>query len=668
MLCDVCKRSLEGTNDPTVTPRLQAVAQEDRRSCDTLFDIEEYVFGHHRTRESLVRSIEQGCRICVELEDPREYEHDFTCAPNDYFTGFSLKIYDEVIYVFLRRGTATVFNGLSLIPLEAAQEEEDWNLELDGTTGGQHARELIDEWDKDCLAKHLRCGQVSDSHFLPTRMLQFQDISNPSTCSLVLREEVPPDSRYTALSYCWGASGEQEKMCLSQSTFDSLRTGLPLESLPNTYVDAIHVTAQLGIRYIWIDALCIIQDSQHDWRSEASTMQAVYRNSYLTISAVAGAHANSGLFYSRDPAKVQPTVVTFAYTSCDKAKPFVYPHDKDEGWIASWQIGNVTTNRGWCLQERLLPSRVLHFGAQQVFWECRERHASETNPRAMSYACRRLWKNLIDQHDRNSRPGDSYKRLFSEWYNTLSMYSSCQLTHASDKLVAISGLANDMKSALDTCRPGTHHTYLAGLWSEDLRFGLCWRLTHFGRRPATYRAPSWSPMSLCGFTYWHWPLEEKECEEMWYVGDADCTAVTHCVEGLDTGEVTGGQLQLRGPWTTIQLVKPSPLDDTRNERRLAYFQYSDSKSALESSMVETFAWISYDTKDDMVEQAFCMLIYAKQTNTHWPFRGIVLAAVEDERFIYRRIGMIMGYFDAADATEKAHIFLSQCEKRSVTVI
>ncbi|KAI4670555.1 uncharacterized protein J4E79_000837 [Alternaria viburni] len=409
-----------------------------------------------------------------------------------------------------------------LKPLEVVQKRNKLALELDNNTGGQCTRKLINEWDKNCLANHMYCGQASDSAFLPTRLLEINDVGNPTTCRLVLREEVPCASRYTALSYRWGAMKTKGETRLLESTFDTMRTGLPLSSLPKTYVDAIDVTSWLGIRYIWIDAICIIQDLLHDWRAEASTMQAIYRNSYLTISAIAGTHDNPGLFYARDPVRVQPTIVNIAYTSCDNPVPFVHRDEKRKE-AESFQMGNVTMERGWCLQERLLSPRVLHFGSHQVFWECREQRASDKTPESLD---------------------------------------------------------------------------------------------------------------------------------------------------VDTGEVTGGQFELRGPWVTIVTTGKKGILDNNNF--LAHFQYLDPSSALEKPLViETDdsvyhdTEIIYDTQDDMVKQAFCMPICTWRNELPtWHFRGIVLVPVEDGGFNYRRIGLVDGFFKTE---EEAHTFFSQFPRRSVTV-
>jgi len=664
MLCHVCKRSLEGVNDPTVTTRLQVVPQQDDNSDHSLFDIEKYVFGHHRTRDSLVQSIKQLCLLCVIFQDEG---HNSTPVNDDYFTTFRLTVDESQLSIHLMCSGLKNWGTSFLWPLESIQKDTELSFELDDSTGGQHARKLIDEWDRNCLANHQQCGQIGNSAFLPTRLLDFEDVSNPTTCRLVLREEVSCPSKYTTLSYCWGTTANQGRLCLSQTTFNTLRTGLPVESLPKTYVDAIHVTARLGIRYIWIDALCIVQDSPQDWRSEASTMQAVYRNSYLTISAVVGAHNASGLFYPRKPVEVQPTVVNIAYSSCDKPKPFLHAmefllvHNNN-----IWGVGNVTTKRGWCLQERILPSRVLHFGAQQVFWECYENHACETIP--ASHAPRRkatrLWKVLLGEEPFIDSSGP-YEDLFSEWYRMLSHYSSCQLTHASDKLVAISGLADDMKLALNTRRPGIQHTYVAGLWAEDLRLGLYWSLDTFGSRPTVYRAPSWSPMSLDGPMRWY--RAPSRDNHTWCVGDADCTAVTHYENGLETGEVTDGKLELRGPWATLEGVTTATGGRAFSTRCLVRFPYLDPDSVLERPLVvEANAMVQYDTEGDMVDQAFCMPLYTRLSGKgRWSFRGIVLVQLDDGRSTCRRIGLAEGFFTEG---EVAHTFFSQCPRRSVTVI
>lgn len=154
---------------------------------------------------------------------------------------------------------------------------------------------------------------------------------------------------------------------------------------------------------------------------------------------------------------------------------------------------------------------------------------------------------------------------------------------------------------------------------------------------------------------------------MWYVGEMDCTAVTHYIDVLDTGEVTGGQLELRGPWMTIQTVATSITCSPPNAPRLTHIQYMDPESELEMPLVvETRFSVSYDTKEDVVEQAFCIPMYTRlAVGLRWYFRSIVLVLVKGGHLNHRRIRMIEGFFDTE---EIAKTFFSQLEKRSVAVL
>jgi len=196
-------------------------------------------------------------------------------------------------------------------------------------------------------------------------------------------------------------------------------------------------------------------------------------------------------------AKAVLTLLHIAYAADDQPKPFRHERE-DEAALRAWDQDNVTTKRGWCLQEHILSRRTVHFGAQQVYWERHEQHASETNQKTIYHDAQRfvreesrLWKPLIGVREIPLDLG-TYQSLFYKWYTMLSTYTQCNLTYPSDKLVAISGLANEMNSALRLYIHEKHHYYIAGLWAEDLRMGLCWHRTEGGIRPHSYRAPSWS--------------------------------------------------------------------------------------------------------------------------------------------------------------------------------
>ena len=113
------------------------------------------------------------------------------------------------------------------------------------------------------------------------------------------------------LSHCWGTS---RRLMATKETLKDLQGGVAVSSLPETFRDAIVITRRLGIRYLWIDYLCIIQDDPQDWEREASKMADVYRNSYLTISAAASADSSSGCFPARTAdSYVSPATASLGY-------------------------------------------------------------------------------------------------------------------------------------------------------------------------------------------------------------------------------------------------------------------------------------------------------------------------------------------------------------------
>jgi hypothetical protein len=194
-------------------------------------------------------------------------------------------------------------------------------------------------------------------------------------------------------------------------------------------------------------------------------MQDVYRSAYITISSIAGRNDHAGMFHDRDIARVAPTVVGIRPSAHGTA--LLFRHDLEIGYAQDLSFGtdNILIRRAWCLQERLLSPRVLHFGANQLFWECREVTACEINPTnatAVITSGTVLWKPLLFVI---VVPGleDLWDKLFQEWYRCIYMYTTCKLTVPSDKLIAISGLANDMRCALQKTWPEKKHRYMVGL-------------------------------------------------------------------------------------------------------------------------------------------------------------------------------------------------------------
>lgn len=244
---------------------------------------------------------------------------------------------------------------------------------------------------------------------------------------------------YTTLSHRWGQYIPTKLLTENHSSF---LQGIELADLPKTFREAIEVTRKLGVPYLWIDSLCIVQDSAEDWAIEASKMYCVYRNSFLNLVGAASMDATGGLFYTRNPLSIVPCAVKLALGADDKYAVSEYSPET----VGSAKLDIL--NRAWVLQELVATPRALLFGKEELHWYCRELNATETFPER--HGSEGLVASLHDK-------GDLWR--WKAWSELIHEYSSKELTVFSDKLVAVAGLASDLGRGWNTGR------YLAGLWS-----------------------------------------------------------------------------------------------------------------------------------------------------------------------------------------------------------
>ncbi|CAH0044471.1 unnamed protein product [Clonostachys solani] len=419
-------------------------------------------------------------------------------------------------------------------------------------TGSEGSFNQARKWYSDCREKHARCNVSRRSlSYSPTRLLDLN--YHGSDLRLIMTAEETIKEDYATLSHCWGG---QSIIKLTTDTLAQFQNKIGTTSLPQTFRDAILVARRLGIRYLWIDSLCIIQDSLEDWQKEAALMGEVYSNSTLNVMATACRNSHQSLFRSRDQGELLHYTVR---TEWDGIKP-------ETCYILSrWFWDNHTlfaplNRRGWVLQERILPPRALHFTYNQLVWECREQESCEMYPdglprflKSMNYSfvkhldidASQAWLTHLQESSLSQR--DCYEK----WLRVIRMYWYTRTTKDTDKLVAISGLAKRMGGALKD-------RYLAGLWEGNLPSNLLWYV-HIvdGKccRPENYRAPSWSWASIEaneGVNLWHTPLRERVLVE---IEEASVTPLSN----IDvTGEVIDGHLRLRGSVLQAELIIHDP--------------------------------------------------------------------------------------------------------------
>jgi hypothetical protein len=360
--------------------------------------------------------------------------------------------------------------------------------------------QVINRWIATCDDRHHTCGKFYQPRDLPTRLLDLMppSLDKENSDSIYLVSSKGHSGIYAALSYCWGTSKAQKT---TKSTFESRLNGISIAFLPRTIRDAVYLCRMLKIRYLWVDALCIVQDDAIDWALEASNMANIYSLASLTISAAIAADASEG-FLGRLNNRRSPWIEWKDPRSGVTGRV----HFRSEStWSDILDEDNPLFKRGWTLQERLLSKRVLYFG-KHMAWECREGIADEVGDTRYSdleksvvaapaspYTMRDIQKEVHWRARRELVSRDGKFRIFKYWSRIINDFMKRDLTNPNDKLPALSGLAKDVMHRTGDC-------YFAGLWLSCLPESLLWHRGPEGYlQPAPhYRAPSWSWAAMEG--------------------------------------------------------------------------------------------------------------------------------------------------------------------------
>jgi hypothetical protein len=238
----------------------------------------------------------------------------------------------------------------------------------DDSTGSIASLHLAKQWLTDCIANHATC-KVQPQHIgksvLPTRLINVQD-PHKSYLQIMTREDRLV--QYCALSYRWG---DGKRLTTIKANYSAFRTVIPSKDTPKTFQDGIYACYMLGLHFIWIDALCIIQDDLND-------LGGVYRNALLTLAATGAASSSHGLFSRRDPRCTRPCVLPMSATAEDatvSGKVTVTRSPRGRNYLK---------DRGWVLQEAVLSSRSLDFGTSMLSWSCTSSFATESRPNPTS--------------------------------------------------------------------------------------------------------------------------------------------------------------------------------------------------------------------------------------------------------------------------------------------
>ncbi|KAF5636187.1 tol [Fusarium sp. NRRL 52700] len=391
---------------------------------------------------------------------------------------------DDVTLVFLGPTTIVwpdmghVWTALDTINFNAAK---DINVKaLPESDQAETTWKSVRGWLARCEKHHVDCKHNKTSAWKPTRLLFVSNTQAALRIRLVESQNIPNGAEYLTLSHCLVAGRTHQ---LTRSNLQAFKSSIPVDELPRVFIDACKTTNRLSHEYLWIDALCIIQDDPADWQHEVGCMASIYGNSWLNLSADGDDAADYGLFCPSSKRASRPWYPVYIHRKWGDEFPSEYSISEYRNW---WErISDSEVNRGaWALQERVLAPRVLHLGLEQIALEFRA-------------------------------------------------YSQGQLMVASDKLVALSGLIDVLcpvfehlmeseeqvedgqrrhgtKTQVDSSCQTSPGLFLAGLWRPYIERQLVWRamsrkysFTYDGNSPSVpgkrydnYIAPTWSWCSV----------------------------------------------------------------------------------------------------------------------------------------------------------------------------
>ena len=376
---------------------------------------------------------------------------------------------------------------------------------------------------------------------MPTRLL---DLGEDDQCLIQLFEVVEPlaDVQYVALSYCWGT---EQNIKTTVENYKTMQSGISASVLPRVILDAVRYTRALGLRFLWVDALCIIQDDQEDWRKVSVTMADIYANALLTLAAECSSSTSQGFIECPDGFQDIPRNEFSDLIPCDEGSHIqvharalpVYTQINDQ----SPTLRSTWSSRGWTLQEKLLSTRLLSFG-YELEWVCQEGVVRESG-------CPQIGKTMQLNGVLGRRSLESRQEAFDLWHNIVEDYSKRSLTDCMDVLPAISGLAKTMNEYLDS-------SYLTGIWKDNFAKDILWRTTSIylkdGTQPNVYLAPSFSWASVGGPISYGTGTHDIYSE---YVSVATLSDFEVLPLGHDSfGQVHNGYLTLRGYLIKTSLV------------------------------------------------------------------------------------------------------------------
>lgn len=518
----------------------------------------------------------------------------------------------------------------------------------------------IQSWLKNCTSCHDKCLKQQGPKSLPLRLIdvnaagiiqsQTTDtveqedfdrlrLGNTNGVRIVSTKSLSPDTEYLTLSHRWGSS---PGILLSEDTRFLLNEDISSRLLrcpeATVFQHAIHVTRCLGFRYIWVDALCIMQDAEAEKGVEIMRMDDIYFNSKLNISA-SEADPLRGLVFDRNVLLTNPYMTM---TKVPKRPEAISLYVFSEESHCRLPSGTPLNLRGWVFQERALSPRIVHFAKDKVFWECYSLEASEVFPGGLPDEGMNYWTSADFNFDKSIGIDPAIfdvQQIKSRWQELVESYSPTSLTFAEDRLLAISALAKRFCSAMRM----DPSEYLAGMWRDELPQSLIWRQDEMpGRSGPTATgldlqmkyAPSWSWASLM--------VSVSAPSVYWFPLIATTEVVNIDLERRSENFFDGTKfcrLRLRGPICKVRRHLQNGTSWIQISEDSAFEELENSISVKKG----TFIVMLWDTTRKLTMDEFFLLHIGTDDKEVWDgscIRGLILRRTT-EHGTYTRVGAFL---------------------------
>lgn len=488
-------------------------------------------------------------------------------------------------------------------------------------------------WLEDCLHSHPKCK--TEQNFMPSRILHIDKIETSGEFEVLIEQTHDLVQPFVALSYCWG--GDQPYKT-TKSRMESDNLCLQYGKLAKSVQDAIRVTLSLGLRYLWVDALCIIQDDEDDKIEQIIEMPRIYNQACVTIFAARSDRATKGFLDEIDLVNTTQLAVRLPFRCPDQYATVgsaYITHIEDSAEYEPIHF------RAWTLQERYLSNRCLEFGSIQTRWVCASSHykdcycdgwkregSDEVSTRVI-YIHRELQQDIEDMTSEGSSAEWIADWIRMRWETIVNHYTPRRLSVLTDRSLAISGIAQVFGSYLQD-------DYLAGLWKKTLPSSLCWQVIRVEGQsfpcPIDYQGPSWSWTGINGPVNF---LYARSCEQ-------NCrAALLNTKVGLVNTRAKYGSVR-RGVLTLKGRLKEAALNltTTGNLLKIRSYGHSDIDDHGEAIMMESIG-VFLDTYDprggkeepidvSLFEIGNCvtlrkrgpvgLILHAKPSNTTYSYR------------------------------------------------